>query len=116
MAATDNPQIARAATLVKHYNADEQFRHELEARERFLHDQAGRQEAASQAGFARGHAEGHAQGHAEGRAEGRAEGTAVAARHAALKALRLGMHMEQVCAITGLDHADVADLARTLDS
>ncbi len=120
MAATDNPQIARAVTLVKHYNADEQFRYELEAHERFLHDQASRREAARQAGFTRGHAEGHAQGHAEGRAEGRAEGQAtgalIAARRAAINALQLGMSVEQVCTITGLDHVQVADLAQTLDT
>jgi len=49
MAAADNPQIARAATLVKHYNADETFRHQLEAREKFLHDQATLRDAVEKA-------------------------------------------------------------------
>ena|GEM_PF-4207930 len=62
MAAGDNPHIARAATLVRHYNADEQLRHELQAHERFLHDQASRELTARLDGFDDGHAEGHAKG------------------------------------------------------
>ena len=112
MAAADNPQIARAAILVEHYNADEQFRYELEARERFLHDQASRQLTARLDGFDQGHAEGRAEGHAEGVVEG----AAAAVRSAALNALRLGLSEEQVCAVTGLDHAEIARLAQVLDT
>ncbi|MCL2468584.1 MAG: Rpn family recombination-promoting nuclease/putative transposase, partial [Micrococcales bacterium] len=70
MAAADNPDIARAATLVRHFNADEQFRYEQAAHERFLHDQASRQRNAHLDGFDEGHAEGLAKGHAEGLTEG----------------------------------------------
>jgi predicted transposase/invertase (TIGR01784 family) len=116
MAATSNPQVARAATLVERYNADEQFRYELEAHERFLHDQASHRLAAERAGFAQGlaegqaegHAEGLAEGHAEGHAEGRADGVVSVARNA----LAMGLPVEAVSTLTGLSATEVARLAQ----
>ncbi|MCL2467892.1 MAG: hypothetical protein FWF02_14550, partial [Micrococcales bacterium] len=84
--------------------------------ERFLHDQASRQRNAHLDGFDEGHAEGLAKGHAEGLTEGHAEGTTSAIRDVALNALRLGLTFEQVQAVTGLDPAEIARLAETLDT
>ena len=98
MAATDNPQIARAATLVRYYNADEQFRYELEAHERFLHDQASRQRTA--------HLDGFDQGHAEGIEEGEQRRAASIAH----SALGMGMPVEQVSTLTGLSATEVTQL------
>ncbi|MCL2422931.1 MAG: Rpn family recombination-promoting nuclease/putative transposase [Micrococcales bacterium] len=88
MAAGDNPQIVRAATLVRHYNADEQFRYELEARERFLHDQASRVHTAHLDGFD--------------------EGVVSVARNG----LAMGMTVEQISALTGLSPAEIAQLSQ----
>jgi len=116
MAAGDNPHIARAATLVRHYNADEQLRHELQAHERFLHDQASRELTARLDGFDDGHAEGHAKGRAEGHAEGRAEGMADGEHRNAVRvacnALSMAMPVDQVAALTGLEPTEVARLSQ----
>ena len=147
MAAADNPQIARAATLVKHYNADETFRHQLEAREKFLHDQATLRDAVEkaqhdqatlrdamekaqhdqatlrdaleeaqhdQATLREALEEAH-RDQATSREEGREEGCEGKSREVVCNALRLGMSMEQVGDLVGLDLAEVARLAQTLD-
>ncbi|MCL2468583.1 MAG: Rpn family recombination-promoting nuclease/putative transposase [Micrococcales bacterium] len=88
MAAGDDPHITRAATVVRRFNADEQFRYELEARERFLHDQASREHTA------------HLDGYDEGRVE------------VARSLLGAGMAIEQVAAHTGLDVTKVTQLSR----
>lgn len=94
MAAADNPQIARAATLVTHYNADEQLRYEIEARERFLHDQASRQLTAHQDGFDQGQ-----------------QSKAISV---ARNALGMGMSVEQVSELTGLSTTEITQLAQEL--
>ncbi|MCL2465851.1 MAG: Rpn family recombination-promoting nuclease/putative transposase [Micrococcales bacterium] len=108
MAAGDDPHITRAATVVRRYNADEQFRYELEARERFLHDQASREHTAHLDGFDKGHAEGLSEGHAEGVEDGEQRKAVSVARNA----LSMGMSVEQVAALTGLDPAEVARLSQ----
>lgn len=97
MAAKDNPQIARAATLVKHFSADESLRAAVESRDRFLWDQATREDHARTQGLE--------QGLEQGREEGRDR-----LRETAHNALRLGMTVEQVATITGLDVTEVATL------
>ena len=104
MAAADNPHIARAAVAVSHYNADEQFRYELDAHERFLHDQASRQRTA--------HLDGYDEGLAEGHAAGLEDGERRKAVFVARNLLSTGMTVEQVAALTGLDAADVSQLSQ----
>ncbi|MCL2465850.1 MAG: hypothetical protein FWF02_08715, partial [Micrococcales bacterium] len=84
--------------------------------ERFLHDQASRQRNAHLDGFDEGHAEGLAKGHAEGLTEGHVEGVEDGEQRKAVaiarNALSMGMSVEQVAALTGLDPAEVARLSQ----
>jgi len=95
MAATDNPAIADAADQVRHYNADATTRHQLLAREKFLRDQLTRERVARR----------------EGIEQGLEQGVAQAQHTNALRALRLGLPVDQVAAITGLTPAEITELA-----
>lgn len=101
MAATDNSQVARAATLVRYHDADEQLRTEHEASEKLLHDLAatGRPPAATDS----------RKGLEQGRGRGLAEDVASVAH----RLLDTGMAVEQVATATGLSPAEVTRLAHT---
>jgi predicted transposase/invertase (TIGR01784 family) len=97
MAAVGNPHVAEAVTRVRYFTADEQRRLELEAHEKWLHDQATRLHTA--------HAEGHAEGLTEG---GAAKGAEVARR-----LLARGWDVADVVEVTGLSVDEVRGLARS---
>ena len=103
MAATHDPDIAEAAMIVERYNAEEAARHLLEAREKFLWDQWYIEQDARDA---------RKQGIAQGLEQGREEGDRSRAVSAARNALGLGLGVEQVATITGLDPVEIARLTR----
>ena len=68
MAAQLDPAIGKAATLVRRFSADEEFRLQVEAREKWQRDQATQLAAATDEGLAKGLAQGEAKGQAKERA------------------------------------------------
>ncbi|MCL2423602.1 MAG: Rpn family recombination-promoting nuclease/putative transposase [Micrococcales bacterium] len=95
MAAQSDPKIARAADLVRQYNADDATYYELIAHEKWLWDSHSRERDARQ------------EGHHEGREEGREEERQANARNA----LYEGLSVEQVARITGLSVDEVTRLS-----
>jgi predicted transposase/invertase (TIGR01784 family) len=97
MAAAGNPHVAEAVTRVRYFTPDEQRRLDLEAHEKWLHDQATRLHTA----------------HNEGRAEGRAEGGAAKGVEVARRALARGWDVSGVAEVTGLSVDEVQALAQS---
>jgi len=98
MAAADDPEIARAVSLVRRYNHDDTAYRDLLSREKFLWDQWAREHYAREEGMEQGREEGMEQGREEARQEN------------ARNALRMGLSVAQVAQITGLDPSDVEAL------
>lgn len=95
MTPTSDPALARAVTIVKHFNADEAEQHRQLSHEMWVHDQASRIHAAEQRGLARG----VEQGVVEGR------------RASARNALDLGLSVAEVAKVSGLSSTEVVELA-----
>jgi predicted transposase/invertase (TIGR01784 family) len=105
MVAAGNPHVAQAVQRVRHFTDDEQRRLDLEAHEKWLHDQATRLHTA--------HNEGRAEGHAQGLTQGRAEGGAAKGVEVARRALARGWDVSGVAEVTGLSVDEVRALARS---
>jgi len=69
MVVAGNPDLREAADLVKEFSADEARRYAARAHEKFLHDQATREDCARRRGLAQGREEGRQEGRQEGRRE-----------------------------------------------
>ena len=97
MTPTTDPALARAVTIVKHFNSDE-----IEQHNRLRHD-IWEADQASRLGAAR----------REGIAEGHQRGVAERALTSARSALDLGLSVADAAKVSGLSEAEVAELAAT---
>jgi predicted transposase/invertase (TIGR01784 family) len=102
MAEKLDPMIGEAATVVRHFNEDEEARIQAMMHEKWVRDQT----------TWRNHArrEGLAEGRAEGLAEGRAAGNREAMERVALSALASGFEIAQIAALTGLSNDEIRAL------
>jgi flagellar biosynthesis/type III secretory pathway protein FliH len=90
----------------RHFVEDDEARAAYEARQKFLHDQANREETAREEGIEVGIEKGLQKGREEGREEGHEKGV----REVAARLKASGMDINQISGLTGLTVDEVVEL------
>ncbi len=108
MIANKNPYIDEAYSQLKVISQDKQKRQEYEERKKAIRD--------FNAFFSQGKEEGKIEGKKEGKIEGKEEGKIEGKIEVAKNSLKIGLSIEQIVLITGLDKNTIITLQNNLNS
>ncbi len=108
MIASKNPYIDEAYSQLKVISQDKQKRQEYEERKKAIRD--------FNAFFSQGKEEGKIEGKKEGKIEGKEEGKIEGKIEVAKNSLKIGLSIEQIVLITGLDKNTIITLQNNLNS